>query len=100
MSNIKEIYKTKQYKEVYREDYSEAYALDTLLHESTALLVEDNNRFEAGLEDKGRFTICVNGKAIEFMLGGPQYAALYEFICHIADENLYRVDTDGVYGKL
>lgn len=97
---MKEIYANKQYKKVGREDYSEAYALDTLMHESSTALVEDTVRFEEGRVDNATFSININGVSIEFILGAPQYAALCQFIIHIAEENLYRVEIDGVYSNL
>ena len=74
--------------------YKESEALQQLLTAANDALVRDNERFEQRAADAGSesFTITVNGVQTAFILGGPQFDAICNFIQTIADENGYAVD--------
>lgn len=80
----------------YMPGYNEAFALQRLLvHIDEAMarqlpLLDD----DSAKIDTEQFTITVNGCSVAFYLGGPQTDALYSFVKHIADENMYDVDID------
>lgn len=76
--------------------YSEAAALQQLLQAANAALEAENQRFNADSDDVccDEFTITIAGVQTAFILGGPQYQALTEFIQSIAAENFYAVDFD------
>ena len=81
--------------------YSEAAALQQLLQAANAALDAENQRIEADSDDAYReqFTITIAGVQTAFILGGPQYQALTEFIQSIAAENFYAVDFDNATVK-
>lgn len=81
-----------QYNNVYLPGYNEAYALQELLCMTDLAMEDDLDRMEEDNFTGDHFTICVNGKSIDFMLGGPQVDALYAFIHHICGENLYEIN--------
>lgn len=81
-----------QYNSVYLPGYSEARALQELMFALDVAIDEDLERMEEDNFIGDHFTICLGGKAIDFWLGGPQADALYAFIYHICDENLYEVN--------
>ena len=70
--------------------YNLYYAIDEALEYQQTLL--DNYNYDA----YDAITITVNGTAIPFILGGPQVAALYEFIDTMCEENLYEKPWDAV----
>ena len=86
------LYINKQYENIYLPNYSEAYALQTLLAAVDVALDEDNERVEADNYTCDQFTIVVGGKSIAFVLGGPQADALFHFIHYLAEENCYEVN--------
>ena len=88
------MYENKQSYNNSHDDYSECLALQDLLQATCRELEAGVARLEAGKIEYSHFTICINGKHIEFSLGGPQAEALFRFIQHIADENAYEVDFD------
>lgn len=77
---------------VHLNGYNEAAALQRLLDAANSALDEQEKRLTAGDYTLEQFTITVGGVQTAFLLGGPQYTALCEFIQHIADENFYEVD--------
>lgn len=75
------------------DNYNEAEALQTLLRAIHAELKKDNERMERDNTDTcPSFSISIGGKSIAFWLGGPQAEALFDFIRHIADENMHNID--------
>lgn len=87
-----EHYKGKQCTNVYLHNYSEGLALHKLLVQAN-LAFEESGDEEWVYEDRyHHFTIIVDGKAVDFLLGAPQYEALIAFIKHVAAENMYYVD--------
>lgn len=90
-----------------RYDYSEAAALQVLLEQLDIQMKESTEAINEALnvntdaarsaqcmsiDDSSTFSIIINGRSIEFGLGGPQCEALYAFVNHIAAENAYGVD--------
>ena len=86
----------KQTSSTYLPNYSESAALQDLLRCVNTALDEQNYRFELDSQNAvdEQFTITVGGRSIAFYLGGPQSEALFRFVEHIANENLYEVDFD------
>lgn len=86
-----EHYKGKQCTNVYLPDYSEGLALHKLLV-TLNLAFEESSEEEWIYADKyHHFNIVVDGVAVDFMLGAPQYEALIKFIEHVAAENMHYV---------
>ena len=75
-------------------NYKESAALEQLLKAANAAIDCYDERFANDNYELDQFTITVGGVQTAFILGGPQYDALIDFIQHIADENLYLVDFD------
>lgn len=58
-----------------------------------AALEKQNDRLRADpASDFDTFAITINGTTLNFLLGGPQCAALYEFVLHVCSENGYALD--------
>lgn len=71
-------------------DYDEELAVRMLyLHTEEALGAMQDRLEKDDTECFDHITIIVGGHAHEFILGGPQTAALHCFIEHICEENLY-----------
>ena len=84
----------KQTQSTYLPNYSESAALTDLLRCINSEAEEQNYRleFDETADVYSQFTITVAGRSIAFLAGGPQIEALYKFVEHIAEENLYNVD--------
>jgi hypothetical protein len=77
--------------QIEHDEYTE---LTRLAESISSALEASNDRMERYFEDdteytEDLFTIIVGGRIHRFLLGGPQTEALYRFIQHICDENLY-----------
>lgn len=71
-------------------DYDEELALKKLYeHTEKAIAYMQDRLEEDDTECYDHITIIVGGHAHEFILGGPQVAALHCFIEHMCEENLY-----------
>lgn len=83
---------------IARRTYNEAEALKQLLEATDAALNDWLEEVEASADrdddvvDVSEFTITVGGVQTAFVLGGPQVAALHQFVKHIASEKTYYVD--------
>lgn len=77
-------------------NYSEAAALQDLLRCINEEMSAQNYRqqFDDLTDEYSEFTISVAGRSVAFLLGRPQFEALYRFIEHIAAENLYAIDNE------
>lgn len=72
--------------------YSEPKALQQLLDNANEALAAECEALENNTDAELDFTITINGVQTAFYCGGPQIEALFRFVQHIADENLYEVD--------
>lgn len=73
--------------------YDEAKALQQLMKSLDSCVEELNQLLEAGGEDYfANMTITVGNTTTAFVLGGPTYQAMQDFITSIAEENGYKVD--------
>ena len=75
-------------------EYDEEQQLKLLAESIESALEAENDKFEQTVDDdsefdQGYFSIIIDGRIHRFMIGGPQTEALYRFIQHICDENLY-----------
>lgn len=79
---------------IHHPEYHEAAALQELLEAAVDVLVEAGDKLD---QDEryldAEFTIIIGGQSKAFVLGGPQYQALVNFVKSIAEENSYTVDT-------
>ncbi len=77
-------------------EYSEELAIEALATNLEVAAEAENARFENNEEANcftyDQITITVNGVAHGFYLGGPQMAAMYCFMQHICEENLYNFE--------
>jgi hypothetical protein len=73
---------------------SEVEMLDSLLKAINKEIDEQSWMLENQDDCYNTFTIVVGSTASQFLVGGPQVNALYNFIQHIADENGYNVDVN------
>lgn len=92
-----EHYAGKQCADINLPNYSEALALHTLLRTINLTLDESDDPEWIKMNYHHHFTITVDGRAVDFIFGCPQYEALIAFIQHIAGENLYYVDPNLKY---
>lgn len=76
------------------DSYKESKALQQLLEAASAALENQNRAFDSDNDYIDEFTITINGVQTAFMLGGPQFDALLDFVSHISNENFYAVDFD------
>lgn len=74
------------------DNYSEPLALQSMLRAADAAVAQQCKRMDAGDYSIDKFTITIGDTCTAFMLGGPQYAALYAFAQHIANENFYSIN--------
>lgn len=82
------------YSSIKNEQYNEAGALQQLLQSLHKATAEQNARFDSADSDCefSQFTITVDNVQTAFILGAPQFEALYTFVQVIAAENFYEVD--------
>lgn len=83
--------KSEENDQIEHDEYNE---LQRLSESISSALKASNDRMERYFEDDSEFvedyiTIIIDGRIHRFLLGGPQTEALYRFIQHICDENLY-----------
>ena len=94
-----EHYKGRQCTNVYHDNYSEGLALHKLLVRTNLAFEESSEEDWINKDIYHHFTIIVDGEAIDFMLGAPQYEALIKFIEHVAAENMHYVAPNLKYVK-
>lgn len=77
----------------HHKNYSEAAALQVLIEQLHLALEEMNDHFDdADYLIAPDINIVVGGVSTAFYLGGPQSAAIHNFVNSIAEENGYCVD--------
>lgn len=82
---------------IYHPQYDEQEALQQLKNAAEIALNRSNEEYEQNDDSDYHYeqlTIIVNGKSFAFILGGPQFQALINFVNHIADENLYVINDE------
>ena len=82
---------------IYHPLYNEQEALQQL--KNAAEIALNNSTYDGELPDYAdmfyeQITITIDGKSFAFILGGPQFQALINFVNHIADENLYVINDE------